>query len=108
MKHILLLSLNLFFLATVSFAQKTVGLDNWYNHETNAKTGKIFHYTWDDKEMSGFSQLGDLFVKKGALLKTVQSKPNRQSMKGIDVYIIVDPDTTKENPSPNYIESDEI
>jgi unsaturated rhamnogalacturonyl hydrolase len=29
-------------------------------------------------------------------------------MKGIDVYIIVDPDTTKENPTPNYVDAADI
>jgi len=94
--------------AAGSFAQKTVGLDNWFNHETNAKTGKIFHYTWDDKDNSGFSQLGDLFVSHNAKLKTVGNKPNRQSMKGVDIYIIVDPDTTKENPTPNYVDAQDL
>lgn len=107
MKRILSLSLLLCALATGSFAQKNIGLDNWFNHETNAKTGKIFHYTWDDKEMSGFSQLGDLFKNRGAELKTI-AQPNAQSMKGIDVYIIVDPDTTKENPAPNYITANDV
>ena len=37
MKRILTLSLILCALATGSFAQKTVGLDNWFNHETNEK-----------------------------------------------------------------------
>jgi len=90
------------------FTQKTVGLDNWYNHETNAKTGKIFHYTWDDTENSGFSQLGDLFKSKGASLKTVATKADKISLKGIDIYIIVDPDTTSENPKPNYILPNDI
>jgi len=90
------------------FAQKTVGLDNWYNHETNSKTGKIFHYIWDDTENSGFSQLGDLFKSKGASLKTVATKADKTSLKGIDVYIIVDPDTTSENPKPNYILPNDI
>jgi len=108
MKRIHFLFLILFNLAIVSFAQKTVGLDNWYNHETNPKTGKIFHYTWEDEQMSGFSQLGDLFEKQGAALKTIHTPPNKKSMKGIDIYIIVDPDTTKENPTPNYIESQDV
>jgi len=85
------------------FAQKTVGLDNWYNHETNAKTGKIFHYTWDDTENSGFSELGIVFKSKGAALKTIESCASLKSLAGIDIYIIVDPDTTSENPKPNYI-----
>ena len=108
MKRILILSFFVLALAVGSFAQKTVGLDNWFNHETNAKTGKIFHYTWDDKEFSGFSQLGDLFLKQGAKLNTIATSPNSQSMKGIDVYIIVDPDTTKENPTPNYIQANDV
>ena len=101
----------LLFICTMAingFAQKTVGLDNWYNHETNAKTGKIFHYTWDDTQNSGFSQLGDLFISKGATLKTIATKADKKSLTGIDVYIIVDPDTTSENPKPNYIMPNDI
>ena len=90
------------------FAQKIVGLDNWYNHETNVKTGKIFHYTWDDTQNSGFSQLGDLFKSKGAELKTIGAKADEKSLDGINVYIIVDPDTTSENPKPNYILPNDI
>jgi len=90
------------------FGQKTVGLDNWYNHETNAKTGKIYHYTWDDTDNSGFSQFGDVFKSKGASLKTIESKADAKNLTGIDVYIIVDPDTTSENPKPNYILPDDV
>lgn len=108
MKRILIAALLIWSFTTTGFAQKTVGLDNWFNRETNVKTGKIFHYTWDDEAMSGFSQLGDLFKKQGAELKTISSKPNSQSMKDVDVYIIVDPDTTKENPTPNYVDASDI
>ena len=95
-------------MSMTTFGQKTVGLDNWFNHETNAKTGKIFHYTWDDTENGGFSQLGDVFTSKGAQLKTIAGKPDKKRLEGINVYIIVDPDTTTENPKPNYIEADDI
>ena len=108
MKRIFILVLFLSFTSAASFAQKTVGLDNWFNHETNAKTGKIFHYTWDDKANSGFSQLGDVFKSRGAVLKTISSSPTVRSMKGIDVYIIVDPDTTSENPAPNYVNAADV
>jgi hypothetical protein len=90
------------------FGQKTVAVDNWFNHETNAKTGKIYHYTWDDTENSGFSQFGDIFKSKGAQLKTIGSKPDKKNLAGVNIYIIVDPDTTSENPKPNYIEDDDI
>ncbi|HEY3390069.1 MAG TPA: DUF4350 domain-containing protein, partial [Prolixibacteraceae bacterium] len=105
-KGVILLTLCV--MALNGFGQKTVGLDNWYNHETNAKTGKIYHYTWDDTENSGFSQLGDVFKSKGTVLKTVVTKADKASLTGVDVYIIVDPDTTSENPKPNYIMPNDI
>lgn len=92
----------------MSFGQKTVAVDNWFNHETNAKTGKIFHYTWEDTENGGFSQLGDIFKSKGAQLKTIAGKPDKKNLAGVNVYIIVDPDTISENPKPNYIGTDDI
>ena len=90
------------------YAQKTVGLDNWYNHETNAKTGKIYHYTWNDTENSGFSHFGEVFKNKGVALKTIGGKADRKNLTGINIYIIVDPDTTSENPKPNYIMPNDI
>lgn len=108
MKRLLILAITFSFFTVAGLAQKTVGLDNWFNHETNAKTGKIYHYTWDDEAMSGFSQLGDLFKKRGASLTTIGAKPTALSMKGVDIYIIVDPDTTKENPTPNYVDAADI
>jgi unsaturated rhamnogalacturonyl hydrolase len=84
-----------------------VGLDNWFNHETNAKTGKPFHYLWTDKEWSGYSRWGEIFRSKGATITTLE-KPVPMALSGIDVYIIVDPDTTTESKSPNYFLPDDI
>lgn len=89
-------------------SQPSVLLDNWFNHEIHAKTGKIFHYTWEDTLDSGFSQLGELFTEKGARLATQSGPPTRKALKNADVYIIVDPDTTRENPSPNYVTPGDI
>jgi len=89
-------------------AQKTVGLDNWFNHEVIAATGKPFHYTWNDTLNSGFSTLGEIFVSNGAQLVTLTGKPDRKTLKEVDIYIIVDPDTTSENPRPNYIGPDDV
>lgn len=85
-----------------------VGLDNWFNRETNKKTGKIFHYTWKDSADSGFSQLGGLFEEKGADLQTIEQAPSISQLRNLDVYIIVDPDTTTESINPNYILDDDI
>jgi unsaturated rhamnogalacturonyl hydrolase len=89
------------------FAQPVVGLDNWFNHEINAKTGKPFHYLWTDTEFSGFSRWGEIFTSRGSKITTI-GKPDDAVLGKINVYIIVDPDTTTESSNPNYLNSDEI
>jgi hypothetical protein len=96
-----------FILYQSSDAQPVVGLDNWFNRETNAKTGQLFHYLWTDTAWSGYSRWGEIFTSKGAQIKILE-KPLSTVLKGIDVYIIVDPDTTTESKSPNYILKDDI
>jgi hypothetical protein len=88
-------------------SQPVVGLDNWFNHELKKDTGKPFHYLWTDTEFSGYSRWGESFIARGAKLTTT-GKPTSSVLSGIDIYIIVDPDTTTENPSPNYIMPDDI
>jgi len=88
-------------------SQPVVGLDNWFNHEIDAKTGKPFHYLWTDTEFSGFSRWGEIFTSRGAKITTL-GKPDDAVLSKINVYIIVDPDTTTESPNPNYLNSEEI
>ena len=88
-------------------SQPVIGLDNWYNHETNAKTGKLFHYLWTDTEFSGYASWGEIFSTKGAKLTTV-GKPDPEVLRKINVYILVDPDTTTETPNPNYFNPEDI
>jgi unsaturated rhamnogalacturonyl hydrolase len=85
-----------------SFAQSVAGLDNWFNRETNATTGQPYHYLWTDTAWSGYSRFGAIFQNKGALITTIE-KPLPASLSRINIYIIVDPDTTTESKSPNYI-----
>lgn len=89
------------------FSQSVVGLDNWYNHETDVKTGKPFHYLWTDTALSGYSRWGEIFSGRGAKITTL-GKPDASVLSKINVYIIVDPDTTTEAPFPNYIEPEDI
>jgi hypothetical protein len=89
------------------FSQPVIGLDNWYNYEINSKTGKSYHYLWDDTEFSGYSRWGEIFKARGAKLSTI-GKPDARVLDKTNVYIIVDPDSTSENPSPNYLEPREI
>jgi len=107
-RHFLLISLLIFgFVLKDSFSQPIVGLDNWFNRETNAKTGQLYHYLWTDTEWSGYSRWGGIFTSKGAIIKTVE-KPLPSVLEGIDIYIIVDPDTTTESKLPNYILPEDI
>jgi unsaturated rhamnogalacturonyl hydrolase len=90
-----------------AMAQPVVGLDNWFNHESNVKTGAPFHYLWTDTEFSGYSRWGEIFKSRGAQITTL-GKPGTDVLKNVDIYIIVDPDTTTETPAPNYIMQDDI
>lgn len=90
-----------------SNSQQVAGLDNWYNREINAKTSGPFHYLWTDTEWSGYSRWGEIFTSRGAEISTIE-KPIPSLLKNIDIYIIVDPDTTTESQSPNYILSEDI
>ena len=90
-----------------TFSQPVVGLDNWFNHEINSKTGKPFHYLWTDTENSGYSRWGDIFRSRGAEIATI-GKPKASVLKKINIYIIVDPDTTAESPAPEYITANDI
>ncbi|HKK40772.1 MAG TPA: DUF4350 domain-containing protein [Bacteroidales bacterium] len=91
----------------ISYSQEVVGLDTWFNHEINSSTGNAYHYLWNDTAMSGFSVWGEIFTEKGAVITTI-GKPESKDLDRIDIYIIVDPDTTTENPSPNYISVEDI
>jgi unsaturated rhamnogalacturonyl hydrolase len=110
-KHFIRISLLILFILPIVLqnlhSQTVVGLDNWFNHETDSKTGKPFHYLWTDKENSGYSRWGEIFTAKGAKITTI-AKPLSSVLKNIGIYIIVDPDTTTESLNPNYISSDDI
>ncbi len=88
-----------------AIAQPVVGLDNWFNNET--KTNKPFHYLWSDTEWSGYSRWGEIFTAKGAQITTI-GKPTPVVLSKINVYILVDPDTTTESPYPNYLSATDI
>ena len=90
---------------------QVVTLDYYFNHEVHEdSSGKImrFHYMWEDKANTGFSILGDAFKKNGATLRSLDEAPTTLNLKTSNIYIIVDPDTKKESPKPNYIEQKDI
>lgn len=90
---------------------KVVGLDNYYNNEWKKNNdGKEvrFHYIWEDTANSGFSKLGNIIKGLGAEITELHEAPTMKDLSKFSIYFIVDPDTTTENPHPNYIEKDAI
>jgi hypothetical protein len=90
---------------------QVVTLDYYFNHEVHkTASGKIerYHYMWDDSANTGFSKFGEVFKKNGFQLSTLETAPTAQNLENTDIYIIVDPDTKKENPNPNYIEKKDV
>jgi unsaturated rhamnogalacturonyl hydrolase len=94
-------------LPTLSLGKgKTVLLDNYFNSEWRkgpAGNNMRWHYVWDERDYDGFSTFGHIFERYGARLATSYEAPTAQSLKGADIFIIVDPDNEKETAKPNSI-----
>lgn len=90
---------------------KTVGLDNHFNREFRKNAAgqeEPFHYTWQDRQHSGFWLWGNTFRELGSKTTTIATAPTAQNLKAVDVYIIVDPDTKKETANPNFVQAADI
>lgn len=90
---------------------KRVLLDNYYNNESKTNLAGItvpFHYTWNDRENSGFSLWGQVFESLGAKIATLKAAPTAENLKEAGIYIIVDPDTEAETKSPNYLNASAV
>ena len=87
---------------------KTVTLDYYFNNEY--RKGPLgqnvrFHYTWEDQANSGFWFWRNLFNYAGAKTNRLEVAPTASNLKNSSVYIIVDPDTEKESPKPNFVQA---
>ncbi|NUQ60853.1 MAG: DUF4350 domain-containing protein [Pirellulales bacterium] len=101
------LAVCLLFAAEAAAAEKVVvGLDRYYNAET--RNGQPYHYAWEDTKSSGYSEFGKLLEGLGAKTASIDRAASAESLAGVDLYIIVDPDTPKETPKPNYIDDKAI
>ncbi len=108
-KYLLLAVLICVALATRVNAQ-VVMLDYYFNHEVHKNAAgqqQRFHYLWDETANTGFSIWGEAFKTAGATLDTLAEAPNVNNLKKASIYIIVDPDSKKENPDPHYINETE-
>lgn len=112
MRHALLMLVALFCLPffqskgdETSQLPKTILLDNFYRHQTPSSKGH--HYTWNETGPSGFSQLGAMFVSRGAHIETLETAPTKEILDHCSVYIIIDPNTASnaDNHAPNYMDA---
>jgi unsaturated rhamnogalacturonyl hydrolase len=90
---------------------KTVLLDRYFNSEKRKDAaGNLvyWHYVWNEMSNPGFAGLGHLFNKYGAKLSSLDVAPSAENLKKASVYIIVDPDHVKDNPTPNYVSEKDV
>ena len=83
-------------------------LDGFYNNEIKKDAfgnPTRWHYAWEEMTHGGYSVLGKQFESKGAQLGTLETAPTKESLSKASVYIVVDPDHIKDNPTPNYMNS---
>ena len=99
-------------LPTLSIGKgQTVLLDRYFNSEKrkNASGNDVYwHYVWEEKSNPGFSVWGNIFERYGAKLSSLDIAPSTANLAKASVYIIVDPDHVKDNPSPNYVTDKDV
>ena len=90
--------------ATPLAAQTVVALDGYHN----AERAMPEHYQWEGTSDGSFSKLANGFREHDVELRTLRSRIDAASLSGVNLLIIVDPDTPEETPDPKYIEDAEI
>ena len=90
---------------------KTIMLDSYFNNEKkkNQSGNEVsWHYKWEELANGGISMWGEQFNNAGFKTSTLYTAPTAANLKNASVYIIVDPDTEKETPKPNFIGANDI
>jgi unsaturated rhamnogalacturonyl hydrolase len=90
--------------AAPSLAQFVVALDGYHNNESKMPD----HYQWDSTRNGGFSEFGNLLKGLGGELRTIREPMSPKTLAGVQLLVIVDPDTPAETDNPKYIEPEEI
>lgn len=84
----------------------TVTLDYYYNNEVKPDTAGNpvrWHYIWNETDPGGVSIWGGIFDSLGVKRDSLPEAPTAKNLKKTDIYMIIDPDTDKESPHPNYM-----
>ena len=99
-----LLTLLLLTVASPVGAQAVVALDGYHNAERTMPE----HYQWEGTSDGSFAKLAKGFREHDVELRTLRSRIDAASLQGVNLLIVVDPDTPAETPDPKYIEDAEI
>jgi unsaturated rhamnogalacturonyl hydrolase len=86
-------------------------LDSYFNNEIKMdQSGNLtrWHYKWEERGNNGFSMWGGQFMEAGFHLSTLYTQPTGISLAKASVFLIVDPDSEKENKTPNFIQPQEV
>jgi len=89
-------------LAASAQAAPVVALDNYHNNEDLAPVTPL-HYYWEGTDIGGFSTLKNIVQSLGGVTNNLTSAFSAGTLAGIDVLVIVDPDTASEAINPKYI-----
>ncbi|PYP75513.1 MAG: hypothetical protein DMD35_21265 [Gemmatimonadetes bacterium] len=85
-------------------AQAVVALDGYHN----AERAMPEHYQWEGTTDGSFSKLAQGFRDHDVELRTLRNRIDAALLQGVNLLIVVDPDTPEETPEPKYIEDAEI
>jgi unsaturated rhamnogalacturonyl hydrolase len=87
---------------------KNVILDAYYNNEVKKNVlgyNTRWHYDWDEQSNNGFRFLGNVFEQQGATISVLDQAPTKKALGNKSIYLIVDPDNVRDNPTPNYMQA---
>lgn len=90
-----------FFGSAEAAAKPMVALDCYHNNETPP------HYIWGKTDINNFSQFAGIIIGLGGDTMSIHTALDSSVLANVNVLIIVDPDTTTENPNPKYISAAE-
>jgi unsaturated rhamnogalacturonyl hydrolase len=92
-------------------SRNIVVLDSYFNNETKTdQSGNVirWHYKWEERGDNGFSMWAGQFNRAGFQTSTLYTRPTATNLQNSSVYILVDPDTEKENKHPSYIAEQDV
>ena len=99
-----LISLFVLFASAPLRAQAVVALDGYHNNESKMPE----HYQWEGTSDGSFSKLGNAFREHDVEVRTIRSRIDAKALEGVQLLIIVDPDTPDETSDRKYIDDAEI